>query len=103
MDYTPDDYLNDLNQLVDSFYYERCHECDDDAHAHEFSPDPLGKPHAWCIFPADYDDRDDRMVRLRRRLANEFGREAEDFSGNLPEGAWRNADIAMSVFFGRQE
>lgn len=47
--YTPDHYRMDLVDLVTAFAYEYCEECGLDVHMHEFRPDALGRPHAFCI------------------------------------------------------
>lgn len=48
-EYTAGDYRKDLLKLVQDFAYELCEECGQDVDKHIFSPDPLGKPHAWCV------------------------------------------------------
>lgn len=44
-----DRYREELLVLVEGFEYERCGECGQDVHMHTFGPDPLGKPHAYCM------------------------------------------------------
>jgi hypothetical protein len=42
-------YMSDLLALVDAFNYERCGECGNDLNKHSIGPDPLGKPHLFCL------------------------------------------------------
>ncbi len=42
-------YMADLLQLIDAFNYERCEVCHNDLNKHTIGPDPLGKPHLFCI------------------------------------------------------
>jgi hypothetical protein len=42
-------YMADLLTLIDSFNYERCSVCHNDLNRHSISPDPLGKPHLYCL------------------------------------------------------
>ncbi len=42
-------YIDDVQSLIDGFRYELCTDCGMDLNAHSISPDPLGKPHAWCL------------------------------------------------------
>lgn len=42
-------YLENLVQLVESFEFELCGECGQDAHLHKFGPNALGLPHAYCM------------------------------------------------------
>jgi RNA polymerase-binding transcription factor DksA len=44
-----DQYLNDLLIIVEGFRYELCEECGKDIDRHSLAPDPLGKPHAYCL------------------------------------------------------
>jgi hypothetical protein len=46
---TTDQYIDDVIGLVEGFRYELCESCGMDLDAHTISPDPLGKPHAWCL------------------------------------------------------
>jgi hypothetical protein len=42
-------YMVDLVSLIDGFNFERCGVCGNDVDKHTFGPDPLGKPHAFCL------------------------------------------------------
>jgi hypothetical protein len=50
-----DDYMADLLQLIDGFNYMGCEHCGNDINEHSIAPDPLGKPHLYCL-----DDPEDR-------------------------------------------
>jgi hypothetical protein len=50
-----DDYMADLLSMIGAFNYQLCEHCGYDINGHSISPDPLGKPHLFCL-----DDPEDR-------------------------------------------
>lgn len=42
-------YIEEVQQLADSFEYELCSNCLGDLDRHLIGPDPLGHAHAYCM------------------------------------------------------
>jgi hypothetical protein len=42
-------YQEELEGLIEHFTYELCELCESDIDEHVIAPDPLGKPHLYCM------------------------------------------------------
>lgn len=78
-----DRYLDELAAMIEGARFVLCEECGKDLDQHLIGPDPLGKPHAWCLGGSE-DGEFKALLALVDRAAVETMTQALVEAGRLP-------------------